>query len=327
MLNKSISCTFHLGARMIIRWFNRVITLLYKLTPNHALQHATVHYLDNIELLKPTADARTILQLEEIFSPTVLTYLHCDLSDTLKNIVSLNESIELGFNFSSIQSLTASKSFGAGIDPCINGSWFKDLYAWGRGMYPGKNLQSENNTDWLRNIRHIEHEGFHHGSRFTVLYYTWIDRYVASNSGGSHHAAKVVFQSIRDGIPYFRDINLIKIDINKSIINSLEDKYYSFIILPKNTNSKYNFQNEIRKHISCGVAFIESRNYYDDLIFVFIPKSDMNISPTEFEKWLTSASELNKIISFPLYLNNPQNFHTKNYLHEVNSIYLGKPFI
>ncbi len=75
----------------------------------------------------------------------------------------------------------------------------------GRECNPAKNLKAENISDWEDNIWHIEHEGFNLRDPINVKYYSWLDRYVALNSGGSHHAAMVVYQSVRDKLEYKRE--------------------------------------------------------------------------------------------------------------------------
>lgn len=120
----------------------------------------------------------------------------------------VEEETDYLFDFNKIQSLTASKSFGGMYNGAINGSWFNDLYSWGNAMYPDERMKAENEEDWKRNTSHIESEGFSKSRPINVIYYEWLDRYLASNSGGSHHAALVVYQSIRDKIKYEREANL-----------------------------------------------------------------------------------------------------------------------
>ena len=95
------------------------------------LTAATFKNLADIKLFKPTADADTILQLENIFSEYSLRYIDRDLAEILSNIITTDKNHSLDFDFNKIQSLTASKSFGCGWNKVINGSWFKNLYSWG----------------------------------------------------------------------------------------------------------------------------------------------------------------------------------------------------
>lgn len=161
-----------------MRYLTELICNLYRLTDHHKLTTATFKNLADIKLFKPTADADTILQLENIFSEYSLRYIDRDLAEILSNLITTDKKHSLDFDFNKIQSLTDSKSFGCGWIKVINGSWFKDLYSWGEGMYPAENLKAENISDWEDNIWHIEHEGFKPRDPINVKYYSWIDRYV-----------------------------------------------------------------------------------------------------------------------------------------------------
>lgn len=55
-----------------------------------------------------------------------------------------------------------------------------------------------------------------------VKYYSWFDRYVASNSGGSHHAAMVVYQSVRDGLEYKREAVIKQLSIDPGTVEILD---------------------------------------------------------------------------------------------------------
>lgn len=51
-----------------MRYLTELICQLYRLTDHHKLTAATFKNLADIKLVEPTADADTILQLENIFS-------------------------------------------------------------------------------------------------------------------------------------------------------------------------------------------------------------------------------------------------------------------
>lgn len=112
-----------------MRYLTELICKLYRLTDHHKLTAATFKNLADIKLVEPTADADTILQLENIFSEYSLRYIDRDLAEILSNIITTDKNHSLDFDFNKIQSLTASKSFGCGWNKVINGSWFKNLYS------------------------------------------------------------------------------------------------------------------------------------------------------------------------------------------------------
>uniref|UniRef100_UPI00300D9A9F DUF6685 family protein n=1 Tax=Serratia marcescens TaxID=615 RepID=UPI00300D9A9F len=233
------------------------------------------------------------------------------------------------FDFYKIQSLTASKSFGQHYNNQINGSWFNSVYEWGAGMYPDKNLKAENIEDWKKNIYHIEREGFCRNSPLRITYYEWVDRYVASNSGGSHHAAMVVYQSIRDKLEYRREAEIETQAINNKRVNELVREYYSFIVKPKKKSKseilKSDFLYALRQVLNCKVNTLIPVHYCSNVEFIFIRKQDLNIDMKLIESWLEYSKKCGKIILLAEYLTEPLKYHTKQYHHDLGRIYLGDP--
>ena len=64
-----------------MRYLTELICQLYRLTDHHKLTAATFKNLADIKLVEPTADADTILQLENIFSEYSLRYIDRDLGN------------------------------------------------------------------------------------------------------------------------------------------------------------------------------------------------------------------------------------------------------
>jgi hypothetical protein len=173
-LNKAPIITFRLEIAMnkLINCFSGIISWLHKATPHCKLNAAIFKNLEDIKLVIPTADAKTILRLDELFNDHSLTLINNDLAESLRSIIDIEKEEIKDFNFNEIQSLTNSKSFGAGLYKTINGSWFKDLHSWGKGMYSAKNMKAEDDSDWQDNIWHIEHEGFPPRDPLHILYYS-----------------------------------------------------------------------------------------------------------------------------------------------------------
>ncbi|MBF1812763.1 hypothetical protein ISW54_20965 [Escherichia coli] len=315
-----------------MRYLTELICKLYRLTDHHKLTTATFKNLADIKLFKPTADADTILQLENIFSEYSLRYIDRDLAEILSNLITTDKKHSRDFDFNKIQSLTASKSFGCGWNKVINGSWFKNLYSWGEGMYPAKNLKAENISDWEDNIWHIEHEGFNPRAPINVKYYSWLDRYVALNSGGSHHAAMVVYQSVRDKLEYKREAVIEQLSINSNTVEILGQNYYSFMFQIKhpsnkteNYTSEYEFTDALKNFGQNRHTTLKPVNYVSNIKLAFIPKDALKTNSDTFRNWFYSAISYGKIISLPDYLKNPAHYHTHHYSHELDSITLGNP--
>lgn len=315
-----------------MRYLTELICQLYRLTDHHKLTTATFKNLADIKLVKPTADADTILQLENIFSEYSLRYIDRDLAEILSNLITTDKKHSLDFDFNKIQSLTDSESFGCGWSKVINGSWFENLYSWGEGMYPAKNLKAEDISDWKDNVWHIEHEGFSLRAPINVTYYSWLDRYVASNSGGSHHAAIVVYQSVRDGLEYKREAVIEQLSIESNTVKILDKNYYSFIFQIKPPHKKtgiytseYEFTDALKDFVQNRHTILKPVNYVSNIKLAFIPKDALKINKETFRNWFYSSISSGKIISLPDYLKNPAHYHTHYYSHELDSITLGDP--
>lgn len=318
---------------------NRILDLLFSVTDrllrqgfSYRMAEGALLYLDDVRLFRPTADAGTLLQLEEVFdcdSPAV-SQLPEELRHLLKKIITRETVLDPEFDFARIESLTASKGFGLDFNPRINGSWFRNLEAWGKGMYPGANLPDATQKDWEANVRHIEKEGFSRRSPVRVTYYGWYDRYVASNTGGSHHAAKVIWQCLRDKIPYRREAAIEKLSVDADAVRELEADYFSFLFLSRGDNRySYNdtqFRLLMSSLVSRKVRYLKPVLYHQNVNFAFITKAELKGRQALFSKWMAMAAQAGKIIPLPEYLKKPQAYHNKPYLHEIRDIYLGEPF-
>jgi hypothetical protein len=298
---------------------DKVITLIYKTTDNYVIDQLNNTNLGKIELYKPTADSYTFLRWDELFKDYMTRDFPKKLKDIITNVCSVEEQTDYLFDFNKIQSLTASKSFGGMHDGAINGSWFNDLYSWGKAMYPDERMKAENEDDWKRNVSHIEFEGFRKCRPINVIYYEWLDRYLASNTGGSHHAALVVYQSIRDKIEYKREVKLERVSLNNYYIRMLDNEYFSFII---NNDIRDKFIDIVRKRVSEESSILEPVHYLQNLRVIFIPKESLIIDLELFNYWINNAHKQKKIINLPNYLRAPNEFHVKPYLHEISFLKL-----
>jgi len=70
-----------------MRYLTELIFQLYKFTDHYKLTTATYKNLENIKLVKPTADSNTILQLESIFSHYTMRNLDKRLPEILSNLI------------------------------------------------------------------------------------------------------------------------------------------------------------------------------------------------------------------------------------------------
>lgn len=296
------------------------------------MNEAALLLLDDLKLFRPTADASTMLRLDSVFDNYSLSHLSEELQRILRKLIISRKSDVPDFDFTKIESLTASKGFGKGYNPQINGSWYRDLSSWGRGMYPGNNLRSETLQDWERNVRHIEGEGFRTDDPINVMYYEWYDRYVVSNTGGSHHAAKVVYQALRDNLVYKRNAVVERLSVNTEAVHELEHRYVSFIYRARRCEGTGNrrdaatdFYLALSGLVSEHIEYLDPIHYGDNIKLAFVPRSGMKADEALFSKWTKTATHAGKIILRTDYLTNPASFHVKPYFHEVSCILQRNP--
>lgn len=281
-----------------------------------------------VELPIPTADAQTILRLDVIFGAKLIEIVDKELYEVMNEIIEVKVESVPDFDFNKIQSITASKSFGS-YEKRVNGSWFTDLNSWGKGMYPGPNLKDETVNDFRNNIIHIEKEGFLSKETLEISHYEWLERYVATNTGGSHHAAKIVFQSLRDGLTYKRRSLVKKVSINREKIQLLENKYQAFIYKRKNDKNegyreplKEAFEEAIYKYLKNRAVIIDVHNYYPDIKIIFIPLDIIKDVKHSFNMWKESGVNSGRLIPLNEYLKAPNDYHKVQYSHGIDYIML-----
>lgn len=263
-------------------------------------------YLDDITLNAITVDSKTILKLEDMSSKNISPYLKKILGTLIKIEV---EHIP-DFDFSKIQSLENSKSFKHLPAKSKKPSCYRDLYSWGKEMPHTEKLKAEDESDWKKNIQHIEKEGFRRTEPIEITYYTWLDRYFVSNIGGSHHAALVVWQSVRDKLEYKREVNITKLSIDKDSIKKLHSDYWSFILNFRYQTNIQTLFNLFKDLVSKHTDMLEPSHYHGNYRLFFVPKSQLKMNKYAFEYWYRNAIKNKKIIALPEYLETPLQFHT-----------------
>lgn len=315
--------------KVVLKTVDFIIKIAYRCTLSYQRDQLNLIRLEKPRIYKPTADIQTILQWERVFVSHDLDRVEESLKIILINLIVMKKHRELDFDFSRIQSLSASKSFGCGYENQINGSWFEDIASWGKGMFPNERLSALDESDWLDNIWHIEHEGFHKGNIIHIYYYEWLDRYLGSNSGGSHHAALIAHQIRNQGRAYSREAEITTYGIDISLIDDLEP-YYCFITGRKSISSnigEYNYDLDyILKSFATNTVYTFEMNATENNCSLFIvPKIELKIPQELFESWLSSRSKLNEVIILKDILREHRKYCTTPYLHELRSIYLGDP--
>lgn len=309
----------------------RIIRWLYRKTLYSQEDSLFSLHLTKPLFYKPSVDANLLLNWAYELHNRLDTHFPADVGEALKSCV-INETTEIAnFDFSKIQSLSASKGFGENFFSKINGSWFTDAASWGAAMYPSDNLSGLDDQDWDVNIRYIENrEGFPKRAPIAVYYYDWLDRYEGIQSGGSHHTAMVLHQMKDQRRQYTRDARLTKYSINTSSIEELCESYYMFVTsekmyAPRISNDVSSFDSAIKEYIASDFYTMPIRRSVNNAIVCFVPRWSLKVDDRIFKHWYESQQEIGTIISFVDLLKNTLRYCQTPYLHELHSCYLGDP--
>jgi hypothetical protein len=314
-------------------WLDKIFQEIYRKTNIGEIDLLNTIHLDPVGFYEPVADASRLLTFSGMFDSYKTEDLPEELKLKLRSLIINEVELDKRFDFKLIDSLTASKSFGEGWHPHINGSWFKNIGEWGEGMYPDTSFGALDDDDWERNIYHIEHEGFHKNSVINVSYYEWLGRYVASQSGGSHHAALVVYQMKKDGRNYIREANVEKVKFNKNIVHEIEINNYCIVMSSVSYSAKCknpfrtNKTLYILRELCCEQVWefnFGTSSPQENSLFI-IPKNNLKIGKVNFDKWIDYQNKLNNIILFSDLIENPMKYCYLPYIHKLSSIHLGDP--
>jgi len=309
----------------------------YKLTPQFYEWKLSSVHLRAPRFYYPTADESTLICWQRVLG-NCAGNLPGDVSKSLSQVVKLTTHEEAEFDFGRIDTFTRSKSFGRSFNSKINGSWFRNVAEWGKGMYPSfdqdeeKNFSALDEQDFKRNIHHIEHkEGFISGSKIDVRYYAWYDRFVAPQTGGSHHAALAIYQIRYQKRHYTREAIVKSYQIDLAPVNRLKEKYWLFVIDSKSLNCVHEGEYYKDVHyifqevLNIEVALLYIENSVDkDAVIVCIEKKEVLHSGV-FERWYQLQVEENNIIPLATLLGDTMAYCNTRYEHELNNIYLGDP--
>ena len=286
--------------------------------------------IDRPKIFKATADADTILDWDRIFNDSCNDTLPESIRATLLSCITKSTYNDDRFDFGKIDSLTCSKSFGQSWVRTVNGSWFNTIADWGRAMYPSQNLSGLTNSDLEGNIAHIELEGFSTRSPLNIKYFSWLDRYICSNSGGSHHAAMLSYQLKHSKLSYHRAASIVNYECDYKPIIKLEELGYYFIIIGGQGYSDSSFEKldsrEIMHELVRVVCEFRLRNATpnDSRAYLF-HQSDIILSDASFISWYRHQLEKGSIWRLSDIMKNPVRYCTSPYLHEVDYISLGDP--
>ncbi len=327
----------------------------FKQTPEWQQLQLNLIQLSTPQIYKPSADGNHLVHWERIFDHHSFHYgASCyrstnprlsSLSHTLGSLVTEEQWMEDSFDFGRIDSLAASKSFARNLNGRqINASWFPNVEAWGRGMYPTHDgldsrpydhlrLAQLTKEDWDNNLAHIHREGFCRHNDIRVSQYLWLDRIECANSGGSHHAAMLIHQMKEQGYQYLRRAELTCYGIDTVPLSKLlEDGYVAFVTASTATCPDISIEPEateliLRQRLVSDV-FVRSMGACspnDAAIYIF-HKNDLKVPNSIFESWYSAQERTGRLIPLLSLLNDTLKYCTTPFIHELDRIYLADPF-
>ena len=314
-----------------MRFFNQVILWLYQLTPFSKVDNLFTLHLRRPKFYKPSADGKLLLNWDYEFRSGFAPYFPEEISDALINCVTTNSYEVSNFDFANIKSLSASKSFGGSWYPKINGSWFSDAASWGEAMYPSGNLSGLDDDDWEKNISYIEKvEGFPISRPISVYYFSWLGRYQASQTGGSHHTAMVLHQIKNQKRHYTRHAKVKEYSLDITAIEELSDDYLMFVTASKVNAGKIStrpvsIEQAIKEYISPKVYTFQLQKSVNKATVCIIPLKEIKIEKDDFFPWYNYQVSNGNIVPFIDLLKNTLKYCNTPYIHEVDSCYLGDP--
>ncbi|MHC5780153.1 DUF6685 family protein [Aliivibrio fischeri] len=309
----------------------RFLNQCYQQTDQWKLDQLHQIHFDDIKLYTPTANGNTIIKWNELFAENNMEHHQKEVKYALVNSVSKKTSLIANFDFSKIQSLTNSSSFGQSDH--INGSWFKDIAEWGYAMYSGSELSNIDEHDWENNISHIEQQGFTKSKPLDISHYKWCNRYECYNSGGSHHAAAASSQMRYQQFQYYRNAEVTEYATNPECINELEQQgFYLFLIAGFGSAHKIS-----HKKLRCEqiIGDLISDRFYsiplhystpNETQIMIIRKEDLKIKARIFEKWYHAQLKMGNLVRLQEAMEDTSKYCTTAYVHQFKWLKLGDPF-
>lgn len=313
----------------MIKLWSAFISRQYRNCTEHQLDRLNCINLVKPEFFIPTADASHLVDWGKIFAEYWVRELPLDLSQPLLNLIDKQIEKIPNFDFRMIQSLTNSKGFGS-YSYTINGSWFRDIGSWGRAMYPSDTMGGMHDLDWKRNIKHVEREAFRLESPIYVEHLDWLDRYVAFQAGGSHHAALVVHQMKVQNREYIREADCLRLKIKLKMMENVEKNYYSFIthkklFSPRFCNGAIEGEHIFRHEAFDSVHSLPMSGSPHNLVILFLKKHSLKIDKQTFDEWYKTRVNAGLIIPLVDMLSNTLKYCSTPYSHLVHDIWLGDP--
>lgn len=285
----------------------------------------------------PSADGSLLVQWQNILKFNDSDCIP-DCLKILERIVKTEVEHVPNFNFGEIDSFSASKSFGRKFFKSINGSWFRSVSEWGEAMYPthgsdeyDRKMAALDISDWEDNIRHIEREGFN-AQALRIHHFNWLKRYECVNTGGSHHAAMLIYQSRSQSRDYYRNATVRKYSIQTTPLSELAKKgYVAFVtggmcLFPVEGYNKFPIEQFLKNHICKELHSIDmggcTPNYSK---IVLINERELYVSREVFRSWYERQVRLGNFIPLIDIVRDTLSYCNTPYIHELDFIHLADP--
>ena len=271
--------------------------------------------LSPVKLDKPTVDAQTFIELQRLIR-TKNDWTHGygvnpamePLKESFRNLVVQEEESIEAFDFSLLQSFSASKSFMAWSEE-HNASKYDNALEWGRNMWEGQNLAFSTEQDFQNNIAHLRGEGIGRRNEITVHNYDWHKRYAWINSGGSHHAAALIRQLVDQDRQFSCRAKLTTYRVNPFALQKVRNDFHLVIASEECITSDHKYYLSLflsKLEIDMSTLGFPARKI--GLRIYAIPKKQRNGTDKPLGKWIDHHVKQGNFVCFYEFITKPQIF-------------------
>lgn len=231
--------------------------------------------------------------------------------NAMKSFVKISKTYQEKFDFKTIDSFSASKSFMT-FSEKTNVSKYKNALDWGLHMWEDDNLAFTTDEDFQKNITHLQGEGIGSSGEIPVYTYAWHqDRILWGNSGGSHHAAALIRQMHTQNREFFCKAKIIHYSIDNEVFAPVLEDFYLLVVDDNCFMGEDYYLGLALSDLdilftTCNLP-IPDRSYH----LLVIPKKQSAISSSDLAKWVTKNLRSNTMLNFTeLFSDNEEAKHS-----------------
>ncbi|MFT5163913.1 MAG: hypothetical protein ACI9FJ_002510, partial [Alteromonadaceae bacterium] len=230
------------------------------------------------------------------------------LKQAIRELVITSEKRVEQFDFRHIQSIGHSKSFMA-TNKASCASRYHDALHWGRSLYEGDNLKFTTEQDFDDNRDHILSEGTLTGKFIEVQYYDWCNRYNWANTGGSHHAAALLYQIIDQKRHLNCPANITSFHLNAKAMKDVQNDFHLIVATDRCKKAQECFYLTLfLTEMQIQFSSLPFPGYHTGLLLFAIPKKQRRGIDAPLSLWIGEQKQHHHLIDFCDLVTQPQHF-------------------